>query len=291
MVLDDIFERFARAEPRHRHGPGRPGARPRPPGHRRPLRGDRRAAVHPHPAVLLGRGPDGHRRLPTIRPAINAAYQANAEALGVSLQAVYDKLDRIEPGVSAELVRHTARTLGAGHHGHGRRAAGLAAGLSRSRSSTATTWPGPSTGSRSCAPSGPGPCRARPWSCSTRRRCWSPTCSPARTATPRSGRCWIRSWRRSGPARSGSPTATSARPASSSGSPGGAASFVIRQHGATLHIEWIGRAAVLRADPRPGRSSSRRCGSATATAGRWWCGGSRWSWTSRPGTARPRSTS
>ena len=64
MVLDDVFERFARAEPRHRHGPGRPGERPRPPGHRPPLRGRRPAAVHPHPAVLLGRGPDGHRRLP-----------------------------------------------------------------------------------------------------------------------------------------------------------------------------------------------------------------------------------
>ena len=68
MVLDDIFERFARAEPRHRHGPGRPGERPQPPGHRRPLRGGRRAAVHPHPAVLLGRGPDEHRRLPASGP-------------------------------------------------------------------------------------------------------------------------------------------------------------------------------------------------------------------------------
>jgi hypothetical protein len=47
-----------------------------------------------------------------IRPAIHAAFQANAEAIGVSLRAVYDKLDRTEPGVSAELVRHTARTLG-----------------------------------------------------------------------------------------------------------------------------------------------------------------------------------
>lgn len=47
-----------------------------------------------------------------IRPAVNAAYRARAEALGVSLKAVYDKLDRTEPGVSAELVRHTARTLG-----------------------------------------------------------------------------------------------------------------------------------------------------------------------------------
>ena len=47
-----------------------------------------------------------------VRPAINAAYRAKAEALGVSLRAVYDKLDRTEPNISAELVRHTARTLG-----------------------------------------------------------------------------------------------------------------------------------------------------------------------------------
>jgi IS4 transposase len=47
-----------------------------------------------------------------VQPAVNAAYRARAEALGVSLRAVYDKLDRTEPGVSAELVRHTARTLG-----------------------------------------------------------------------------------------------------------------------------------------------------------------------------------
>src|SRR3954465_12249902 len=46
-----------------------------------------------------------------IRPAVNAAYRAKAESLGVSLRAVYDKLERLEPGLSAELVRHTARTL------------------------------------------------------------------------------------------------------------------------------------------------------------------------------------
>ena len=46
-----------------------------------------------------------------IQPAVNAAYRAKAEALGVSLRAVYDKLERTEPGLSAELVRHTARIL------------------------------------------------------------------------------------------------------------------------------------------------------------------------------------
>src|SRR3954464_6244893 len=47
-----------------------------------------------------------------VRPAIHAAFLANAESIGVSLRAVYDKIDHTEPGLSAELVRHTARTLG-----------------------------------------------------------------------------------------------------------------------------------------------------------------------------------
>src|SRR3954468_9090806 len=47
-----------------------------------------------------------------IRPAIHAACEPNAESIGVSLRAVSDKVDRTEPGLSAELVRHTARTLG-----------------------------------------------------------------------------------------------------------------------------------------------------------------------------------
>src|SRR3954464_9871285 len=41
-----------------------------------------------------------------VRPALHAAFQANAESIGISLRAVYDKIDRTEPGVSAELVRH-----------------------------------------------------------------------------------------------------------------------------------------------------------------------------------------
>lgn len=47
-----------------------------------------------------------------VRPSIHAAYQARAEVLGVSLRALYDKLDRLEPGISAALVRHTAQALG-----------------------------------------------------------------------------------------------------------------------------------------------------------------------------------
>jgi IS4 transposase len=48
-----------------------------------------------------------------IRPSINAAYKKNAEALGVTCKAVYKKIDRVELGISAALVRHTAGALGA----------------------------------------------------------------------------------------------------------------------------------------------------------------------------------
>jgi IS4 transposase len=46
-----------------------------------------------------------------IRPAICAAYQARAEVIEASLKAVYDKLDRTEPGLSAALVRTVAARL------------------------------------------------------------------------------------------------------------------------------------------------------------------------------------
>jgi hypothetical protein len=47
-----------------------------------------------------------------IRPSVHAAYQARAEPLTVSLKAVYAKLERLEPGVSAALVRHSAAQWG-----------------------------------------------------------------------------------------------------------------------------------------------------------------------------------
>ena len=43
------------------------------------------------------------------RKAVNAAYQVMKGAIPVSIQAVYDKLQGIEPAVAAELVRYTAR--------------------------------------------------------------------------------------------------------------------------------------------------------------------------------------
>lgn len=47
-----------------------------------------------------------------IEPSINAAYQAVADTLPVSLASVYNKLNRIEPSMSAALVHHTADRLG-----------------------------------------------------------------------------------------------------------------------------------------------------------------------------------
>jgi IS4 transposase len=44
-----------------------------------------------------------------VQPSVHAAYQAQAEKLGVSDQAVYDKLNHVELRVSAELVRDSAR--------------------------------------------------------------------------------------------------------------------------------------------------------------------------------------
>lgn len=44
-----------------------------------------------------------------VQPSVHAAYQAQAEKLGVSDQAVYNKLNHVELGVSAELVRDSAR--------------------------------------------------------------------------------------------------------------------------------------------------------------------------------------
>lgn len=46
-----------------------------------------------------------------IRPSVHAGYQAEPSKFGVSLRAVYDKLEHTEPGISAALVAHTGRKL------------------------------------------------------------------------------------------------------------------------------------------------------------------------------------
>jgi hypothetical protein len=43
-----------------------------------------------------------------VHPEVHAAYQANKAALGVSATALYNKLDHVEPGVAAALVRDAA---------------------------------------------------------------------------------------------------------------------------------------------------------------------------------------
>jgi hypothetical protein len=46
-----------------------------------------------------------------IRPSINAAYKKHAATLGVTRQAVYDKINGTEPPIAAALVRHTAGVI------------------------------------------------------------------------------------------------------------------------------------------------------------------------------------
>jgi IS4 transposase len=43
-----------------------------------------------------------------VHPTVHAGYQANKEGIGVSTTALYNKLDRVETGVSAALVRDSA---------------------------------------------------------------------------------------------------------------------------------------------------------------------------------------
>src|SRR3954449_11558172 len=111
MVLDRIFERFAEQSPvtvmaraalEHALDPGAIDALFENVAERRYTR----TLLFSTVVDLMG------TVVCNVRPAIHAAFQANAESIGVSLRAVYDKIDRTEPGLSAELVRHTARTLG-----------------------------------------------------------------------------------------------------------------------------------------------------------------------------------
>jgi hypothetical protein len=46
-----------------------------------------------------------------IQPSVHAAYQADRQAVGVSVRALYDKLACLEPAISEALVRHSASAL------------------------------------------------------------------------------------------------------------------------------------------------------------------------------------
>jgi len=48
-----------------------------------------------------------------IQPSVHAAYQAlGAEEVGVTIKALYTKLERMEPNISRQLVRETAKRMG-----------------------------------------------------------------------------------------------------------------------------------------------------------------------------------
>ncbi|MBX6316428.1 MAG: IS4/IS5 family transposase, partial [Isosphaeraceae bacterium] len=110
VILDDIFERFVQQGPvtvmvraalEHALSPGAIDAL----FERTAPRQYTRTLLFSSVVDLMG------SVVAKIQPAANAAYRARAETLGVSLRAVYDKHERLEPGLSAELVRHTARPL------------------------------------------------------------------------------------------------------------------------------------------------------------------------------------
>ena len=46
-----------------------------------------------------------------IRPSVHAAYQAMKDDVAVSVTAIYDKLDRFEPGLASALTEHTHERL------------------------------------------------------------------------------------------------------------------------------------------------------------------------------------
>jgi hypothetical protein len=110
MVLDDIVERFAQQSPvsvmaraalEHALSPQAIDAL----FERTAQRQYTRTLLFSSVVDLMG------TVVAKVQPAVNAAYRAKADALGVSLRAVYDEVERTEPGLSAEPVRHTARTL------------------------------------------------------------------------------------------------------------------------------------------------------------------------------------
>jgi hypothetical protein len=108
-----------------------------------------------------------------VEPAVYAAYRKRRHRLGVSDQAVYDKLDGMELGLSAALVHDSAGQAEARWRPAGRRGC-PAIGC---ESSTAITCPPPSIAPRNCGPLGRRPCPARCWRSWTRRPGWPPTCS------------------------------------------------------------------------------------------------------------------
>jgi hypothetical protein len=96
-----------------------------------------------------------------VHPTVHAAYQAHKETIGVSTTALYNKLDRVEPQVSAALVHDSAaRAAPVVKAGPATPVGSLAIRL---RCSTAIIWPRPNTVSKPCAGPGPPRCRGKRW--------------------------------------------------------------------------------------------------------------------------------
>lgn len=73
---------------------------------RRPWRQDTREQLLSTGVELLGLAVCGMHR------SVHAAYQAKKERVGVSITALYDKLDHVEPDVSTALIPYSAQRLG-----------------------------------------------------------------------------------------------------------------------------------------------------------------------------------
>src|SRR6516164_9861995 len=106
-----------------------------------------------------------------VHPTVHAAYQANKTTIGVSTTALYNKLDRVETGVAAALVRDSAElaepVVKALQASHPR----WVPPAIKSRCSMAIICPRPRIASRHYAAPGRRPYRAKHWWCWTSSAC------------------------------------------------------------------------------------------------------------------------
>jgi hypothetical protein len=98
-------------------------------------------------------------------PWLPAADQASLAEIRVSLTAVYNNLNGLEPAIPAALVRYTAQELAPvitemGESGR------QGCGVIGPRLWRAIVWRPPSIGAKNCARPRRGHCRANRWSCS-----------------------------------------------------------------------------------------------------------------------------
>ena len=167
-----------------------------------------------------------------VHPLIRAAYLDSLGEIAASLTAVYEELKGIEPGVCRGFVTDCAGRLRGLVQRLEMTAPQPVAGY-RAKSSTATTWPGPSIARRRSVPPAPRPCPGKPW------RSW--TWPPLRRCRPLRGRLHPGACPdRSGPARgrAAGPVDRRSQPVHDAvdlrrARAGG--SFLVRQHQSTLY--------------------------------------------------------